>query len=89
MGLQEARPQAAAQLIGPGLSHTFKVKKPRKGDLVFFYGSSGVYHVGIYAGKRDGRRWVWHAPGSGEAVKKDPIWTDSHFIRRVKYGKKR
>ncbi len=69
------------------VSHTFKVKKPRKGDLVFFYGSGGVYHVGIYAGKHDGRRWVWHAPRSGETVKKDPIWTDSHFIRRVKYKK--
>ncbi|NGN95119.1 NlpC/P60 family protein [Nocardioides sp. KC13] len=69
------------------VSHTFKVKKPRKGDLVFFYGSGGVYHVGIYAGKHDGRRWVWHSPRSGETVKKDPIWTDSHFIRRVKYKK--
>jgi cell wall-associated NlpC family hydrolase len=78
-------PHSSSAQVG----HTFKVKKPRKGDLVFFYGSGGVYHVGIYAGKRDGRRWVWHAPGSGEAVKKDPIWTDSHFIRRVKYGKKR
>ncbi|MDR7313355.1 cell wall-associated NlpC family hydrolase [Nocardioides luteus] len=67
------------------VGHTFKVKKPRKGDLVFFYGSGGVYHVGIYAGKRDGRRWVWHAPRPGERVQKDPIWTGSHFIRRVKY----
>lgn len=69
------------------VSHTFKVKRPRKGDLVFFYGGGGVYHVGIYAGKHDGRRWVWHAPRSGETVKKDPIWTDSHVIRRVKYNK--
>lgn len=67
------------------VGHTFKVKKPRKGDLVFFYGRGGVYHVGIYAGKRDGRRWIWHAPRPGESVQKDPIWTDSHFIRRVKY----
>lgn len=67
------------------VGHTFKVKKPRKGDLVFFYGRGGVYHVGIYAGKHDGRRWIWHASRSGEPVKKDPIWTDSHFIRRVKY----
>jgi cell wall-associated NlpC family hydrolase len=71
------------------VGHTFKVKKPRKGDLVFFYGSGGVYHVGIYAGKRDGRRWLWHSPRPGESVQKDPIWTDSHFIRRVKHGKKR
>jgi cell wall-associated NlpC family hydrolase len=77
-------PHSSSAQVG----HTFKVKKPRKGDLVFFYGSGGVYHVGIYAGKRDGRRWVWHAPRSGETVKKDPIWTDSYFIRRVKYGKK-
>lgn len=69
------------------VGHTFKVKKPRKGDLVFFYGSGGVYHVGIYAGKRDGRRWIWHSPRPGETVQKDPIWTDSHFIRRVKHGK--
>ncbi|WP_170225280.1 C40 family peptidase [Nocardioides albertanoniae] len=67
------------------VSHTFKVKKPRKGDLVFFYDGGGVYHVGIYAGKHDGRRWIWHAPRSGETVKKDPIWTSKHFIRRVKY----
>ncbi|MEI7056010.1 C40 family peptidase [Nocardioides sp. CCNWLW239] len=77
-------PHNSAAQVG----HTFKVKKPRKGDLVFFYGRGGVYHVGIYAGKHDGRRWIWHSPRSGETVKKDPIWTDSHFIRRVKYGKK-
>ncbi len=76
-------PHSSSAQVG----HTFKVKRPRKGDLVFFYGSGGVYHVGIYAGKHDGRRWVWHAPRSGETVKKDPIWTDSYFIRRVKYKK--
>ena len=74
-------PHSSSAQVG----HTFKVKKPRKGDLVFFHDGGDVYHVGIYAGKHDGRRWVWHAPRPGERVQKDPIWTGSHFIRRVKY----
>jgi cell wall-associated NlpC family hydrolase len=51
----------------------------RAGDFVFFTGGSGVYHVGIYVGRRDGRRMLLHAPGSGKRVRVDPIWTDRWF----------
>jgi cell wall-associated NlpC family hydrolase len=52
----------------------------RRGDLVFFYGYGGVYHVAIYAGH--GR--VWHAPYSGARVRRDHIWTKHVFFGRVK-----
>lgn len=50
----------------------------RLGDLVFFYGSHGVYHVGIYAGNG----YIWHAPHSNAKVRKERIWTS-----RVHYGR--
>ena len=56
-----------------------KRKKMRPGDFVFFTGRSGVYHVGFYAGRRDGRRLVVHAPSTGSRVRTEPIWTDRWF----------
>ncbi|MHA6204223.1 C40 family peptidase [Dyella soli] len=48
------------------------------GDLVFFAGSGGISHVGVYVGKG---RFV-HAPNSGGTVRLDdidgPYWRD-HF----------
>ncbi len=55
------------------------VSDPQVGDLVFFSGSGGVYHVAIYAG--DGQ--IWHAPRPGEVVKLEPMWTTSG----VSYGR--
>ncbi|GAA4929271.1 C40 family peptidase [Streptomyces coeruleoprunus] len=52
----------------------------RKGDLVFFHGRGGVYHVGIYAGNNK----IWHAPKTGSWVKLDRIWS-----RSVSYGRVR
>jgi cell wall-associated NlpC family hydrolase len=52
----------------------------RRGDLVFFYSSSGVYHVGIYAGSG----YVWHAPHTGTVVRLDRIWTSRVFFGRVR-----
>jgi cell wall-associated NlpC family hydrolase len=52
----------------------------RRGDLAFFYSRSGVYHVGIYAG----RGYVWHAPHSGTVVQLDKIWTSRVFFGRVR-----
>ena len=52
----------------------------RRGDLVFFYGYGGVYHVAIYAG----HGYIWHAPHSGTRVRRDHIWTSSVFFGRVK-----
>ena len=41
----------------------------RPGDLVFFKTRSGfVHHVGIYAGAGQ----LWHAPGSGDHVRRAP-----------------
>jgi cell wall-associated NlpC family hydrolase len=56
-----------------------KRKRMRPGDLVFFTGRSGVYHVGFYTGRRDGRRVVVHAPSPGERVRSEAIWTDRWF----------
>ncbi len=52
----------------------------RKGDLVFFHGRGGVYHVGIYAGNNR----IWHSPKRGSWVKLDRIWS-----RSVSYGRVR
>lgn len=41
------------------------------GDLVFLYSGSNEYHVMMYAGSG----YVWHAPRSGERVKKERLWT--------------
>ncbi|MHB8450393.1 MAG: C40 family peptidase, partial [Mycobacteriales bacterium] len=46
------------------------------GDLIFFTGSGGVYHVGIYAGSGE----IWHAPRPGEGVRENPIWTSSYLV---------
>lgn len=54
-------------------------KKARPGDLVFMYGSGGVYHVSLYAGK--GR--ILHASRPGTNVKVDPIWTNKVYYGRA------
>jgi len=56
-----------------------KRSKMRPGDFVFFTGSGGVYHVGIFVGWRDGRRAVVHSPRPGSRVHTARIWTDSWF----------
>ena len=50
-----------------------------KGDLMFFYGSGGVYHVGIYIGWKDGRRMILHSSYSGRPVQKDRVWSRNWF----------
>jgi cell wall-associated NlpC family hydrolase len=51
----------------------------RAGDFVFFTSGSGVYHVGIYVGRSNGRRMILHAPRTGERVHIDPVWTNGWF----------
>jgi cell wall-associated NlpC family hydrolase len=51
----------------------------RRGDFVYFHSGGSVYHVGIYAGSRHGRRYIVHASRPGVPVRRDPIWTDSWF----------
>jgi cell wall-associated NlpC family hydrolase len=57
----------------------------RRGDLIFFYGRGGVYHVGVYAGFTHGHRWVLHAPSSGTRVRTDRLWTDKWFPGTLRY----
>ncbi|MEO8107430.1 MAG: NlpC/P60 family protein [Actinomycetes bacterium] len=54
-------------------------KNARPGDLVFMYGSGGVYHVSIYAGKGQ----ILHASRPGTNVKVDPIWTSKVYFGRA------
>lgn len=51
----------------------------RKGDLVFFHGGSGIYHVGIYVGNG----YIWHSPYSGAHVRLERIWTSSVYYGRI------
>ncbi|CAB4330054.1 MAG: hypothetical protein F2839_00445 [Actinobacteria bacterium] len=57
---------------------TISASKAKAGDLVFFHGKGGVYHVGIYAGAGK----IWHSPRPGKRVEKVKLWT-SH----VTYGR--
>lgn len=51
----------------------------RVGDLIFTYGSGGIYHVGIYAGNGE----IWHSPHSGDVVKRSAMWSSSYYVGRV------
>lgn len=48
------------------------------GDLIFFYNSGGVYHVGIYAGNNT----MWAAPHTGDVVRQQTIYSSSYFVGR-------
>lgn len=63
-----------------GATRRIAFKDRRRGDLVFFHGSSGVYHVGIYAGMNT----IWHAPYTGARVRKERIWTSAVSYGRVR-----
>jgi cell wall-associated NlpC family hydrolase len=56
-----------------------------RGDLIFFTGSGGVYHVGLYAGMSHGHRLVLHAPYSGQRVKTQRLWTNAWFPATLRY----
>jgi cell wall-associated NlpC family hydrolase len=60
-------------------AHHIRKRNMRKGDLMFFYDSSGVYHVGIFDGWRNGRRLVLHAPYPGQRVHAERVWTHRWF----------
>ena len=50
-----------------------------RGDLMFFTGRGGVYHVGLYVGMSHGRRLVLHSPYPGRRVHIEPVWTNAWF----------
>lgn len=60
----------------------------RPGDLVFIGRSSGsIYHVGIYAGWKDGAGWFWDAPKPGRTVGKHRIRDYTGGAPRAYYGR--
>ena len=52
------------------LATRIKKADAKPGDLVFWHGKHGVYHVAIYAGSG----LVWHSPYPGRRVQKVRIW---------------
>ncbi len=56
-----------------------KRKNMRKGDLMFFYNSGGVYHVAVFAGWNNRRRQMIHAPRPGTRVHRATPWTNKWF----------
>ncbi|MGI8614471.1 MAG: C40 family peptidase [Nocardioidaceae bacterium] len=58
-----------------------RIKKQNlhRGDLIFFYNSGGVYHLGIFMKWKHGRRIILHSSYSGRPVQRDPLWTSSWF----------
>ena len=61
--------------------HTRRVAKKnmRPGDLMFFHGSGGVYHAGIFLRWSRGHALMLHAPGSGDRVRVSVPWTSRWF----------
>lgn len=66
---------------GSQASRLRRISKSRmkRGDLMFFYGGGGVYHVGIFLRRKDGRRMILHSSQSGRPVQRDPVWTSSWY----------
>jgi cell wall-associated NlpC family hydrolase len=62
----------------PQTRHLSK-KSARVGDLVFFYGSGGIYHVGIYAGGGT----MWAAPHTGAVVRHQKVYGSNWLIGRI------
>jgi len=60
-------------------AHHIPRSRMHRGDLIFFTGGGGVYHVGLYAGRSHGRRLVLHAPYPGRRVHVQPLWTNAWF----------
>lgn len=60
-------------------AHHIRRARMHRGDLIFFTGGGGVYHVGLYAGMEHGRRMVLHAPFPGQRVHVQPLWTNRWF----------
>lgn len=69
---------------GAQAGYTRRVAKGnmRSGDLMFFTGSGGVYHVGVWIG--GGK--ILHSPSTGGRVRIDPIWTSSWYGGTLRRG---
>ena len=62
-----------------GATRRVAKKAMRPGDLMFFYGSSGVYHAAIFLRWERGHAVMLHAPGSGQRVRVAVPWTSRWF----------
>ncbi|QWC86609.1 C40 family peptidase [Nocardioidaceae bacterium] len=51
----------------------------RRGDFVFFAKNGRVYHMGVFAGRKNGSAYIIHAPYGSQRVKRERIWTSSWF----------
>ena len=72
-------PRTAAQQYAATVHIPSWARRP--GDLVFFKTGSGyVHHVGIYAGAG----MIWHAPHSGDHVRRARLWTRTVWYGRVR-----
>ena len=62
-----------------GFARRIAKKDMRAGDLMFFYGSGGVYHAAIFLRWSRGHAVMVHAPGSGQRVRVAVPWTSQWF----------
>ncbi|MGL5811001.1 MAG: C40 family peptidase [Nocardioides sp.] len=51
----------------------------RRGDLMFFHNSYGVYHVGIFLKRKNGHVVMLHSPYPGKRVQRAVPWTSSWY----------
>jgi cell wall-associated NlpC family hydrolase len=70
-------PRTAAQQYGK--TKRVSAKKAKVGDLVFFFNSGRVTHVGILAGKMK----MWAAPHSGAKVRLQKVYGKNWKIGRI------
>lgn len=63
-----------------GVTQQISRAAARPGDLVFFHGPSGIYHVGIFAGGNS----LIHASKPGVPVGRAQIWSSSVSFGRVR-----
>ena len=62
-----------------GAARRIAKKDLRSGDLMFFYGSGGVYHAAIFLRWSHGHALMVHSPGSGQRVRVAVPWTSAWF----------
>jgi cell wall-associated NlpC family hydrolase len=69
-----------------GFTRRIAKQDMRAGDLMFFYGSGGVYHAAIFLKWSRGHAVMVHSPGSGQRVRVAVPWTSSWFGGTLRRG---
>ena len=62
-----------------GAARRIAKKDMRPGDLMFFYGSGGVYHAAIFVRWSNGHALMVHSPRPGSRVHVAAPWTSAWF----------